>query len=226
MSQIFKKEVEKNLTAISNRVGFKKKKYNFYKPISENVYATLGFGMAAHTDKEHIYVNLTIGVSHIDVEEILTKLTGYNSLEIMQPTIGIQIGYLMPDKSFKEWDFVENADNSPLYEDILNGIQTYGFAYQERMKSFDNLFEAFEKRVSGVLNQARDKYLPILYYLKGNKQKGLEAIIEAVERQKKPLRESSMPKFSGAKEVITIVGSGIGKVDPDYLKFVENYKSL
>ena len=226
MSQGFKKEVEKGLATISKEVGFKKKKYNFYKPINELVYATLGFGMATHKDKGHIYVNVTIGVSHKDVEELRAKATGYNSLDIMQPTIGIQIGYLMQDNSFKEWDFVENADNSSLYEDILKNIQTYGFAYQEKMKDFDNLLEAFEKRVPGVLNQGRDRYLPILYYLKGDKQRGLKAIEEAIERQKKPLDESNIPKFSGAKEEITIIGSSIGKVDPEYLKFAENYKLL
>lgn len=226
MSQLFKKEVENGLAAISKEIGFKKKKFNFYKSINEMVYATLGFGMVTHTDEGHIYVNVTIGVSHKDVEELLAKTTGYNSLDIMQPTIGIQIGYLMPGNSFKEWNFAENADNSSLYEDILKSIQTYGFAYQEKMKDFDNLLEAFEKRVPGVLNQAKDRYLPILYYLKGDKQRGLKAIEEAIERQKKPLDESNIPKFSGAKEEISIIGSGIGKVDPEYLKFAENYKAL
>lgn len=226
MSQVLKKEVEKGISGICNTLGFKKKKYNYFKPISDNVFATLGFGLAKHTDKGHIYVNVIIGVSHKDVEELLTKLTGYNSLAIMQPTIGSQIGYLMPGNSFKEWDFAENADYSYLYEDILKNIQTYGFAYQEKMKDFDNLLDAFERRTPGILNQARDRCLPILYYLKGDKQKGLQAIEDAKERQKKPFDQSSMPTFSGAKEVITIVGSGIGKVDPAYLKFAENYRLL
>jgi hypothetical protein len=32
------------------------------------------------------------------------------------------------------------------------------------MKQFDNLFDAFEKRVPGVLNLSRDEYLPILLF--------------------------------------------------------------
>lgn len=249
---MFKKEVEKGLAVISNRMGFKKKKYNFYKPINEMVYATLGFGLATHTDKGHVYVNVTIGVSHKDVEVLRTKLTGYNSLDIMQPTVGIQIGYLMQGNSFKEWDFAENTDNSHVYEDILKNIQTYGFAYQEKMKNFDNLFEAFEKKVPGVLNHARDRYLPILYYLKGNKAEGLKAIEESLERQQKPVSHEEIKKTTSGETVvlragnvkvdakgfdnllkklpsggsIAIIGSGVGKVDPEYLKFVENYKAL
>ncbi|MFT3740237.1 MAG: hypothetical protein QM786_15940 [Breznakibacter sp.] len=225
MSQVLKKEVEKGLAAICNRIGFKKKQYYFIKPIDDNVIATLNFGFILHKAKGHVFIDIGVGVFHKFVEELYAKLTGIDK-SVFKYTISLQIGDLMPGNSFKEWDFAENADNSYLYEDMLKNIQTYGFAYQEKMKDFDNLLEAFEKRVPGILNQARDRYLPILYYLKGDKQRGLKAIEEAIEKQKKPLAESNIPKFSGAKEEITIIGSGIGKVDPEYLKFAENYKLL
>lgn len=228
MSQVLKKIVEKGLADICDRIGFKKKKYNFYKPINEDVYATLGFGLALHRVREHIYVNATVGVLHKNIEEFKKKLTGYNNLEVMQPTSGLQIGYLMPENIYKEWDFIENTDNSHVFEDILINIQTYGFPYQEKMKDFDNLLEAFEKRVPGILNQARDRYLPIFYYLKGDKQKGLKAIEEAIERQKKPMTEEEiefLKKLAGTGGQV-IVGSGVGKVDPEYLKFAQRFKAL
>jgi hypothetical protein len=51
-------------------------------------------------------------------------------------------------------------------------METYGSAFQTKMSSFDNLFDAFYTRMPGILDMKRDKYLPILYYLKGEKQKG------------------------------------------------------
>ena len=225
MSSIFKKDVEKGLSAICDKIGFKKKQYYFIKPIDDNAIATLNFGFILHKTKGHIYINVGVGVSHKAIEELYAKLTELNK-PVFKPTISLQIGYLMPENSYKEWDFIENADNSSVYENLLHCIQTYGFKYQEKWKDLDNLLETFEKIAPGILNQARDRYLPILYYLKGDKQKGLKVIADAMERQKKPLDESSMPTFSGAKEVITIVGSGIGKVDPEYLKFAENYNAL
>jgi len=225
MSQVLKKEVERGLATICNKIGFKKKQYYFIKSIDNNVIATLNFGFILHKAKGHVFIDIGVGIFHKDIEELYTKLTGIDK-SVFKHTISLQIGYLMPENSYKEWDFIENVDNSSVYENLLHCIQTYGFAYQEKMKGFDNLFEAIEKRVPGVLNQARDRYLPILYYLKGEKQKGLQFIGEAIERQKKPFDETSMPKFSGAKEVITIVGSGYGKVDPEYLKFVDKYKEL
>jgi hypothetical protein len=227
MSKEFKKEVEKGVSAICGSIAFKKKQYYFIKPINENVLATLHFGIATHTAKGHILVNPTIGVSHKNIEELYAKLTG-SSNTLIRTTIGSQIGYLMPSGSFKEWDFVENADNAYVLEDLLNHIQIYGFPYQERMRDFDNLFEAIEKRAPGVLHIARDKYLPILYYLKGDKQRGLKAIDEAMERQMQPVSEAKMEqlrKLAGPEGQI-IIGGGIGKVDPEYLRFVENYKLL
>jgi len=225
MAQIQEKEIENNLVAICNRIGFKKKKYYFIKHINDDVIATLHFGIATHKEKGHIYVNVTVGVSHKKIENLYAQLTENRNL-LLQSTIGSQIGYLMPENSFKEWNFAENADNSSVYEDILKNIQIYGFAYYDKMKDFDNLFEAIEKRVPGLLNQARDRYLPILYYLKGDKQKGLKVIDEAIERQNKPIDESKALKFTGAEELLSIVGSGFGKVSPEYLKFAEKYKAL
>lgn len=252
MSQGLKKDVEKSLVVMCNRIGFKKKQYYFIKPIDNNVMATLHFGITTQSIKMHIYVNLTIGVSHRKIEELYAKLTG-NDNGLIQSTIGLQIGYLMPGNSFKEWEFTENRDNAPIYEDMLKQIQMYGLPFQEKMKDFNNLFEAIDKREPGILNQARDRYLPILYYLKGDKQKGLETIEAAISRQQTPLTDKEIKKTSSGETVvlradsdkkvgaevmdnllrnfpsggsIVIIGSGIGKLDPEYLKFAERYRAL
>lgn len=254
MSQQFRKELERELTTRCKDIGFKKKKYyNFYKPINESIYATLGFGMATLVDKGHIYVNVTVGLFFKTVEDVYMQITGYNRFEIMQPTIGMQLGYLMPEETFKQWDFVENADNTFLFEDLFMNIKTYGFPYQQMMSNFDRLFDAFEKRERGILNIGRDRYLPILYYLKGDKQKGEEVIKTAIERQGNPISDQELKKGfnrnsvvlragSGNKldskdfdkllkdlpsgDSIIMVGSGVGKVSPEYWEFAEKYKLL
>lgn len=221
---MFRKEVEKGLAEICNRMLFKKKQYYFIKPMNASVIATLSFGFILYKAKGHIFIDVAVGVSHNAIEELYAKLTGIDK-SIFKHTISLQLGDVMPGNSYEEWDFVENADNSSVYENLLSCIQTYGFAYQEKMKDFDNLLEPFEKREPGILNYYRDRYLPILYYLKGDKQKGLKAIEAAIERQKQPFKESDLPKLSG-EDVLTIIGPGIGKVDPEYLKFAEKYEAL
>ncbi len=225
MSRVFRKELEREITTLCKEIGFKKKKYNFYKPINKSIYATLGFGMATFGDKGHIYVDVTVGLFFKEVEDVYMQITGYNRFEIMQPTIGMQLGYLMPEETFKQWDFVENADNTFLFEDLFMNIKTYGFPYQQMMSNFDRLFDAFEKRERGILNIGRDRYLPILYYLKGDKERGLKAVEEAIERQKQPMSEEEakvLKSFSDKGHIV--IGSRERKVCPEYLKFVEKYK--
>jgi hypothetical protein len=74
------------------------------------------------------------------------------------------------------------------------------------MKDFNTLFQTFEICGGSVVNVSRDRRLPILYYLKGEKEKGLKFIEEAIERQQQP----------GGEE----------QFDSNYLDFAERYKSL
>lgn len=228
MSRMFRKEIEKGLALMCEKIGFKRNKYSFIKKIDDEVYATLSFGFVSYQLKGHIYVDVSVGVSHTKLNDLHSRLSGYsNNNRLISPTLHQQIGYLMPEDEYKEWDFVENMDNSKVYEDLLQCIQTYGFPYQQKLKQFDNIFEAYEKRFSGVLNIHRDKYLPIFYYLKGEKEKGLKVIEEAIERESKPLSKEEIDRFSssvGPNGEVFIRGP-VG-VDASYLEFVERYKSL
>ncbi|MDR3046713.1 MAG: hypothetical protein LBU51_03740 [Bacteroidales bacterium] len=249
MSKYFRKEIETNLHTICMQFGFKKKEYVFCKPINENAIARLGFGFATHQYKGHIFVNIFVSVFYKNVEELHSKLMEYST----NGTIGMQIGYLMPEKTYKEWDFVENSDNMSAYADIKYAIETYAFAYFEKMKDIDFFFKLMKERNREVLCGI-DKYLPILYYIKGEKEKGIIAIEEAIERiSKRPTEEAIRAKVGNPqnmtiiryddkrtseeiKEIeknlppggsIMFVGAGYdGVVDPMYLKFVENYKKL
>lgn len=250
MSKQFKKEIEEGLSEMCNAIGFKKKKNHYCKLIKDNVYATLGIGMSQRI-RGHVLVDVTIGVRYEDVEELRNKLTDCKSSKYIQPTIGTQLGYLMPDNDYREWVCIEGADNAPQLNDLSNSIVAYGYKYIDRMANFDNLFEAFAKREPGILIHARDEYLPMLYYLKNEKEKGLKFIEEAIERRSQPMdkeEKASLQKQVGPEgrilmagedngsidwkqleklERIIIVGSGYnGVIDPLYLKFVENYKAL
>jgi hypothetical protein len=249
MLKEFKKEVETNLRTICMQIGFKKKDYIFFKPINENAIAQLGFGFATHQYKGHILVNIFVRVFYKDVEELHSKLMEYST----NGTTGMQIGYLMPENTFKEWDFVENSDNTFLYNDIKKTIEIYAFAYFEERKDVDVFFQLLKERNRHVLGGI-DVYLPILYYLKGDKQRGLKVIEEAIERMsKRPTDEEIRAKSGNPKNMVIIrhddkrtaeeikeieknlpsggsimfVGAGYdGVVDPSYLKFVENYIKL
>lgn len=55
MSRMFRKELEKDLAVMCERIGFKRNKYSFIKKIDDEVYATLSFGFVSYQLKGHIY---------------------------------------------------------------------------------------------------------------------------------------------------------------------------
>jgi hypothetical protein len=202
VSREFIKEINKGISEMCKEIGFKKKQYFFIKPYTENVIAVLCWGIYTRQMRGHVFVSAFVGVTYKDVEELFCKLCGIDN-PVFDFTILKQIGYVMPEDSYKEWDFVEGSDNSGIFKDLFRHIKTYGFEYFEKMKDFNNLFQTFEK--GSVLNISRDRRLPILYYLKGEKEKGLKFIEEALERQQH---------------------GGVEDFDMDYPDFAERYKAL
>lgn len=250
-----RKDIDKELSIRCKELMFKKKKYNYYKPLTNNIMATLGFGCTSFGKNGHSHINITIGVFYNEVDEIYLKLTGYSGYNCMQPTIGCQLGYLMPINDFYEWEIIDGADNSKKFSDIFDNIVKYGFPYQTKMTDFDNLFNSYYNRDRGVLNVSREKIIPILYYIKGEKEKGIEFIKETIARRGiRPtdkellagrdkaktiiLRAGEEPKLTAGNMdnmlrklpsggSIEIVGSGCnGVVDPLYLEFAKRYEQL
>ena len=215
--------LSQNLDFICKQLGFKKRKYNYYKPLKEGVFSTLGFGIAHYGITGHSFINVMVGVIYEDAELLSFKLTGYNRMTIMQPQIGIQLGYLMPEKKFKEWEHIKDADNTAVMDDLLLNIQNHAIPYQAKFVDSSVFFNTIDDiRYTPYI--IRDRYLPILYYLKGDKQSGLKIIDEAIERQLHP-KQPEVPHIEGAT-VELFVGPSYGKVDPAYLTFVENYRNL
>lgn len=236
-------------------LGFKKKKYDFFRPINDNVYATIGYTTATHRMKAHTLINPIIGIAYEDVNRLYDQMCGYQ--HNIAPTLWMPIGYLMPEVNFKEWDFIDSVDNEDILTDMLSAIQKYGEPYWDKMSYFDNLFDAVFVRTTGLFNGKRNRLLPILYYMRGEKEKGQQVIDDAIKEMQrvksdvellegvptcvqvntKILRvgvdtankEEVDKMFNNMKPGSAIVFAGptdSGFVDPEYIKFAERYKAL
>lgn len=246
-----KKSIERSISEGIKGLGFKKKKYFYYKLIRPNIYATIGVSSFSALHVKCRAYSIQIGILYEDVEKIAYELTGINELAMMRPTMSMDIGYLMPENRFKEWEFSYEFSNEQEFSEMFKAIETYGNAYWEKYSNFDNFFHAFYIRERGIQNDTRDRYLPILYYIRGEKDKGLEVIEEAIARKQKKQTDEEIRKESMNQDAyiiragegephtmdewnkilkeqshIVIVGSGIGQVSQEYLDFKERYIQL
>lgn len=222
LSCIIKKELSNRL----NSIGFKKNKMVFIREINKDISATLVPTSRCYkdynTNKSLCYIGLDIGVSFHAVNTINQLLSESDTL-YYDSVIHSQIGYLMPTNHYKEWSFVEGEDTTCVFDDMFECIDTYASSYYHQMSDLNYVFETI-KTGEGILHISRDRYLPILYYLRGDKQSGLKVIEEAIERQLHP-KKPEVPNIKGA-QVELFVGLSYGRIDPSYLTFAENYRNL
>lgn len=246
-------DIDNQLIANLIALGFKKKRHYFVKNINKNVFSTISFNTSVCTLKGHTLINPFVGVGYIDVNQLYLTLCDVKNC--VCPTIWQGLGYLMPDNNYKEWDFINEGNNDDVLSDMFSAILLYGEQYWKRLSDFDELFKAVYIRETGLINDRRERLLPVLYYMKGEKQKGVEFIEKTIKRSSiRPtdkellagqdpnstiiLRSGEGPKHttdelekmlrnlpSGGS--LHFVGAGYnGHVDPEYLKFAERYKQL
>lgn len=217
-----KKELANRLKAIK----FNKNKMVFIREITKETFATIAFTSRYYHDrktkKKYYYLGLDVGVSFLAVNKLYQKLIG-SDVMYYDNVVHKQIGYLMPANQYKEWEFVEDEEATIVFDNMFACIQDYAFPYYNQMSDLNHVFDIL-KSGDGILHIARDRYLPILYYLKGDKQSGLKIIDEAIERQLHP-KKPEIPIIEGAS-VEVFMGPSYGRVDPTYLTFAERFKNL
>ncbi len=219
------KDFERIIQTDLKIISFQKKKYLFVKQLDESTSGTVGFVIASHRIPGVLFINPVVGVFHKQIEELYSKLTGRDTVKMCFPIISRPIGYLTSANEYMEWEYSEKLNIDEINADILDMIKKFGLPFIEKYRNQDDLLK-YIKEGKYILSDSRDYRLPILYYLRGEKQKGLDAIEASLERQKKPIDVSGIPKFSSFFENVITVGGGNRTVDPEFLKFVEKYKEL
>lgn len=130
MDSVFKKKVFELIKQSLLKSGLKKKKQTvFYKELNEKILGTVSFGISNYGRSDIFCLNPVIGVMSKDVESLMEKTTGLNTLKDFMPTISTPLGYLLPEKSYKEWEFKKGKDNASIVIDMIGKITTNGFSF-------------------------------------------------------------------------------------------------
>lgn len=170
------------LNEICSELGFVRKKYIYIKPVSDNIYLTISFSIASYQVKGYRFVAPRIGMMYEDVEKTLRDVSELDLLKRIRytSTISEHIGYIMPIHDWKEWIFVEYGTNSKvLINDLKKSLKKYSEIYCAQFSNIENVIEMIEDKGWGSAYSKLFARLPIMYYLTGQKQKGIEFINRA-----------------------------------------------
>ncbi len=109
-------------------IGFKKNKTEYIFQVQGGISAVVMVGISEKFSPKKKKFTLTpvIGVRNAEVENLVEKILGYKPHNFA--TASVFLGYVCPEKSFKEWNVDETSVNESITE-ITNYIVAYGMPF-------------------------------------------------------------------------------------------------
>lgn len=250
MLRELKKDIESKVKNLCLELGYVYKRKFYIKENYTNIQNALYFTYLQNKKEQKINLNVTIFISLIDIETIKKHLLEVNKTDFTY-TLSQNLSFLMSDKKYIEWSF-DKTNCDILLENLKNCILSYAQPYFERLNSSDKIISGIENRTERLLNKDFNFYMPIIYLIKGQLDKGIDFISNVISEQSAVLtseelqwkyhlssNENTQILRAGIDKInceklqtlldnlqeITIIGEalGAGKVDPTYLLFARNY---
>lgn len=218
------KELEKKIKTILKEVfsqyGFKKKANMIFQRDFEDAIQGLIFGHSTHGEAHVRYLTFTAMLSYPSIDEIMTQLDDNLG------RIGINIGYLMPEKDFKEWRFASNDSDEYIrqtLDSIVLAVSQYALTFLDKYSTINELTYGLESGNLRSLWEDRERYLPIIYYMSGNKKQASLYIDNAIKRRINsfPIEEYKLMQEIHGESAIQIPPN---KALDSYMPFAENFK--
>lgn len=181
---IFEKEIDR----LMKSDGFDTKTIasvrQYYKKVSDNMGYAVSFGIASYLCPGHLKVGPGLSICFDNVSKLLYQLEErqrYHKYYLL-PTVWTQLYEYLPGNRFFEYDLDQSNPNAipATCRQIKSDIHNYGSIFFNEYKEWSNVVSSFEQGII-LYDSVRDTTLPVMYYLMGNKQKGLDYIKSRLE---------------------------------------------
>lgn len=160
--------------------GFRKRSGDmFTHTVNEDVLGWLGLNRAASRRSPVVEVNSVVGVRHQGVESMVSVLLGEKPHGYAPPTLSISLGYVMPARSYRPWEFTADTPVETVADDLVTAVTRYGVPYMERHGSLAAIVQAMS---DGAGFREHNAFrLPVGYLLLGELEKAKETITASVD---------------------------------------------
>jgi len=161
--------------------GYKKRSSQIFTlDLSSEFLGWLGLNRAVQRGDGSLAINPVIGVRYQRLERILADLMDEEFHAYIPPTLSVNIGYLMPDNSYKTWSFFEKTNNLRIVDDMVAAIKKYGISFMDAMSNEDAILEAL--KVSDYsMPESRKFRLPLINYLRGDIEQARAELMTTLE---------------------------------------------
>lgn len=109
-------------------LGMRRRESGIYTiGLAENVDGWLGLGSVLHEGT--LEINPVVGVRHMLIEKLVAELEQKECPLHSPSTIGIHLGYVMPENTYVPWFFSVGAGNQQTVQMMIGAISDWGFVY-------------------------------------------------------------------------------------------------
>jgi len=150
------------------RISYQKRRREIFTlPLNAEAIGWLGLNIATQGRGPGVLeINPVVGVRHQELERLVSELSGIKAHEYIPPSIGTNVGYLMPEKKYKPWLFQERDEYEALVAGMVSTVEKFGRPFMERNAELSILYETM--RELGVADNLNYR-LPVACVLLGRK---------------------------------------------------------
>jgi hypothetical protein len=131
------------------RLGFTEREPGIYTVVTKPGFlGALGLNNAPH--KGFVDVNPVIGIRSQRVEQLVAELRGRSYSQYHPPTVAMNIGYIMPDNSFKAWRFTGGSASTTTARAMVDTIGEYGLPYMLEHSDLHKIYDLMVVERRGV----------------------------------------------------------------------------
>ncbi|MGC4896935.1 hypothetical protein [Micromonospora sp. DT31] len=140
----------------------------------------LGLNAATWDLPASVAINPVVGVRHIRLEKALVELAGWPA-PVACPTK--PLGYLMPQGTFTQWDFVRGADLETVAEELAAAVAEYGMPFVDQWSDWKTLSSGLANQENSLLlREQRSVVLPVVAMLDGDEAAARAMVSEELIR--------------------------------------------
>ena len=191
----FKKELITLIDESICSLGGKRREEGIYTfNLNKEVMGWLGCGANAGKSKGQYYqVYPVIGVRHVELEKLVSNLSGEKYHNYIPPSMVRPVGYLMPETKAETWIFWKSKPVDATIMSLIRSIEIYGMPFMETHNNLDAIVDSMMKGM-GLVDISLQR-IPAGLYLLGRVDEAIDFLedrIEGEEASKYPLDDDQL----------------------------------
>ena len=163
------------------KLGFTKRSGSLLLPLTEDVQGWIGLNTASRRPDRLVAFNPVIGLRHQAVQQLVADLNQDMPDGYLTPTVSSPLGYLMPERQFRQWYFGEGVDSESVVRDLVAAVERYGLPFMVEHQTLSGIAELLAQGMVPVPEQRAERAVAVAL-LAGQPDRAEQELVTILKR--------------------------------------------